>query len=391
MPTTSVILAQAYASNASGRLILWAAMGAVFGLVLFYRGFQMLRYKRLVLDTPESKIRSAAMGLVEIEGTAKGPQTIPAGITGDPCFYYRAIAWQLRGSGRSSQWQKVADEGLYLPFFIEDRTGRMLVHPEGADLDVHCNFKDQIGDTLISCGDVMPASISSFLLRNGLALTDTTRLEEYCIKPEYPLFVLGTLDKNEWRGGWTPVTQTARGNSPKSRMNRFAPAGNLGFQILQASVGMGATSSPTLQSEVAMTPATGRGAGRPSAPCVATKPPMSSWSSVSMDEAGMAKFGAAIERHSAPVSQTAVAVAERNPAPVAPLPPPAPALDASGFELNPAVAIGKGSDGAPFTISSSSQKQVVRALAWKSTLCIWGGPVLTLVCLYFLFATLGVL
>ena len=113
----------------------------------------------------------------------------------------------------------------------------------------------------------------------------------------------------------------------------------------------------------------------------------------------MAKFGAAIARHaaSAPAAasgRSATAVADQAPAPATPpvaAAPPPPAVDADGFEINPSVAIGKGSDGAPFTISSNSQKDVVRMLAWKSTLCIWGGPILTLVSLYVLGLSFGVL
>ena len=119
------------------RIQFWAAAGAVFGAFLFVRGFQMLRAKRLILNTPESKIRSASMGLVEINGTASGPKTIPAGISGDPCYYYRAMAWQLRQSGNNREWMKVADECVYVPFFVEDSTGRVLVDPAGAELDIH--------------------------------------------------------------------------------------------------------------------------------------------------------------------------------------------------------------------------------------------------------------
>jgi len=54
------------------------------------------------------------------------------------------------------------------------------------------------------------------------------------------------------------------------------------------------------------------------------------------------------------------------------------------FDLHARVAIGKGPRGNPFTISSQSQREVVQALAWKSTLYIWGSPIFTLVCIYFL-------
>src|ERR1700683_1490869 len=96
-----------------GRLVFWAAVGAAAGIFLFVRGFIMLRFKRMIENTPASKIRSASMGLVELSGLAEGPQTMPAGITGEARFYYRAIAWQLQESGRNRNWKKVADESLY--------------------------------------------------------------------------------------------------------------------------------------------------------------------------------------------------------------------------------------------------------------------------------------
>ena len=71
-----------------------ALLGAYSGIYLFRRGFLMLQHKRLIRNTPFSKIRSASMGLVEVSGMARGPQTIRAGITGEPCYYYRARAWQ---------------------------------------------------------------------------------------------------------------------------------------------------------------------------------------------------------------------------------------------------------------------------------------------------------
>jgi hypothetical protein len=53
--------------------IIAAAIGALAGVYLFYRGFRLLQRKRLILNTPTSKVRSASMGLVEINGLAIGP------------------------------------------------------------------------------------------------------------------------------------------------------------------------------------------------------------------------------------------------------------------------------------------------------------------------------
>src|SRR5919198_2053383 len=95
-----------------------AALAACAGLFLFYRGFRLLQRKRLILNTPTSKIRSASLGLVEVNGLAAGPYTMNAPITGVPCFYYRTLAWELRKSGKSQEWHQVADESLHVPFYL---------------------------------------------------------------------------------------------------------------------------------------------------------------------------------------------------------------------------------------------------------------------------------
>jgi len=49
----------------------------------------------------------------------------------------------------------------------------------------------------------------------------------------------------------------------------------------------------------------------------------------------------------------------------------------------------RGTHNPAFFISWQSQREVVRSLGWKSAAMIWGGPALTLVCVYFLSAQLG--
>jgi hypothetical protein len=62
---------------------------------------------------------------------------------------------------------------------------------------------------------------------------------------------------------------------------------------------------------------------------------------------------------------------------------------ADEFDVHASSAISKGQRNEPFTISWRSQREVVESLAWKSTACIWGGPLLTVVCLYFLMIYFG--
>ena len=61
---------------------------------------------------------------------------------------------------------------------------------------------------------------------------------------------------------------------------------------------------------------------------------------------------------------------------------PAPSPDT--FDPNPAVVLMKGKNNPTFLISWRSQREVAQSLGWKCTLMIWGGPALSLLCVYFL-------
>jgi hypothetical protein len=49
----------------------------------------------------------------------------------------------------------------------------------------------------------------------------------------------------------------------------------------------------------------------------------------------------------------------------------------------------QGAHNPAFFISWRSQRDVVNSLSWKSSLMIWGGPALTVACVYFLLAHFG--
>jgi hypothetical protein len=67
---------------------------------------------------------------------------------------------------------------------------------------------------------------------------------------------------------------------------------------------------------------------------------------------------------------------------------PAVAKVSEQFDLHPAVALGNGPNH-PLFISVRSQREIVLALAWKSAVYIWGGPILTLTCFWYLLSRFG--
>jgi E3 Ubiquitin ligase len=166
----------------------FALLGVVVGIYLFFRGFRLLARKRLIEATPRSAIRSAAMGQVEVTGKIVGPYMLISPFSQLECFYYRARAWRYEGEGNSRRRKKVAEETLCVPFFVEDETGRLMVDPRDAELDWPPSYDDECNE--------YTESVLRFMRRRGITDSSFLKLEEHCIQPGDQLFVLGTLAEN---------------------------------------------------------------------------------------------------------------------------------------------------------------------------------------------------
>ena len=339
-------------------------LGVGLGVHLFYRGFRLLARKRLIMNTPTSKIRSAAMGLVEVSGLAAGPFTITAPLTGRPCYYYRTVAWQWKREGKNSRWVKVAEESCHLPFYLEDNTGNVLVNPQGAEIEMHCDFQDEFGTSLFASTLEIPSNVVSFCVRNGVPTDAKIKLEEYSIKPKNALFVLGTLAHNPGVSvAATPVRSVAA--QPQGFSLRlpvlnaslgFAASLNRGAELLPANF-----AAPTMPSPRAA-------AGQPLDPAAQAK------LSTVLAPAGITKASASAAAAVAPARVTGMANGQ-----VA-----APAAHGEQFDVHPPVVLLKGAQDSSFFISWHSQRDVIQSLSWKSAVMIWAGPALTLLCVYLL-------
>ncbi len=96
-------------------------------------GFYFLRLKRTMENTPTSRARSAAMGMVEIQGRAVRRYALVSPMTHLACVY-----WRLEKFRRDSndQWKSVGSSNSGpVPFDLEDATGRIAVDPRGASID----------------------------------------------------------------------------------------------------------------------------------------------------------------------------------------------------------------------------------------------------------------
>src|SRR3989475_5153391 len=356
----------------NGKELFWPIVGVGAGLYLFYRGFRLLQRKRLILNTPTSKIHSASLGLVEISGLATGPYTMPAPITAIPCYYARTVGWQWKQQGKNRQWVKFADESRHVPFYLDDNTGRMLIDPQGAEMEIHCDFKEEYnGSSLFSTSKDIPQTVSGFLARHAITDDRKVKIEEYCIKPKNALFVLGTLTENPGlRVSASPVPTASHGMHSISFKMQGALSAEAAAAMESALPGIIVARNVTFAGfEGAAAP---KEIIRLSSETPANSVDMTAQGKIAaaMTKAGInnpdAWKAAGLEYHG---DQSAKVSAATSP---------------EEFDLNPKTELMKGAHDPAFFISWHSQKDVVRALAWKSALMIWGGPLLTMVCVYIL-------
>jgi hypothetical protein len=374
-------------SSNPSELLIFCAVGFCAGIGLFLYGFRLLQRRRLILDTPFSKIRSASMGMVEISGQAVGPYTILAPVTARPCYYFRTLVWEYKQQGKNKQWVKVVSDCMHLPFFIDDNTGRVLVDPRGADLDLHCDFEQQFSDSFFTTKDPLPDNVRSFLSRHGIVTYNKIKVEEYCIKPKNSLFILGTLGVNEGlEVNPQPVRETETINSISTH----------GFSTRGFSLSLGSLSFSTGgDADFRIGSLAQRLATQPDARHEVIRLSPASTSAKSSDMSQQQKIAAALMKAgiSNPAAWAAAGVPSAGGLQVLTDPTSAPsgngngdassAAQANDFDPRPPVALMKGTNNKTFLISWRSQQEVARSLGWKCMLMIWGGPALALLSLYF--------
>ena len=384
-PVTATFLTSITTNRSSSPvpLILWGVIGFCAGIYLFIHGFRLLQRRRLILDTPFSKIRSASMGMVEISGLAVGPYTMAAPITERPCYFYRTLVWEYQQRGKNKEWVKVAGECMHLPFFVDDNSGRVLVNPHGADLDLHCDFEQEFCDSFFTTKEPAPSNVRAFLANHGIVTRNKIKVQECCIKPKNSLFILGTLAENP---GLEVTAQAVRDDDALASNNRLSLGG--GQLSFSASVGSGFHAEQVAKKRSLLSLAS------PQVVRISLPAPEGKSANMSQQQ----KIAAALQQAgiSNPDVWGALSILSppaqviADPSPVASVPAGNEDSDSPeelanrGFDPHPPVVLMKGENNKAFMISWRSQQEVARTLGWKCTLMIWGGPVLALLSLYVL-------
>ena len=165
------------------------------GVLLFYAAFDIRRRKRLIENTPTSRVRSVAAGLCELHGKAKSRSNPLRGpLSNAPCVFYKYSIERYEKS-----WHTEAeDDSSHVFFLIDDGTGQALINPAGAEFDLgDPHFQFEGGGPFAT---PLPNNLIAFL--DSLCIEYKTRsagygmrFKEWIIDEQDELFVLGTAHK----------------------------------------------------------------------------------------------------------------------------------------------------------------------------------------------------
>jgi hypothetical protein len=172
----------------------------IVGIGIFVQALFSFRKKRLIENVPTSKIRSIAMGLVEIYGEVVpwNDNILKSPFTQKDCVYYRYTIDELRSTGKSAHWITINKGVDFDNFYLKDDTGMVLVDPLDAKIDIPAS---NVYDS--SLGKDPPYKVRQFLQANNVAfegrifgINKTMRYTEYFISPKDKLYIMGTATDN---------------------------------------------------------------------------------------------------------------------------------------------------------------------------------------------------
>ena len=149
------------------------------GFLMFCYSLLLLYYRRMIENTPTSKIRSLSMGIVELSGKAQLFYDLRTSATKTHCVYYRCRYYKYQQTNDSSRWAltRSVSSGK-IPFYIEDDTGRVLINPKGAIFNIPLTTQSFQG---------------SYIPSLSLQLHDpTTKVVEEMVPVGSRLYVLGS-------------------------------------------------------------------------------------------------------------------------------------------------------------------------------------------------------
>lgn len=179
----------------SNPFFIGGVLSSLVGLLLLFSSIAILNFLRIVKDLPTSKIRSIAMGVVELYGkvVSNPVNQYKTPFSNKECVWcnWRVEEYQ---SGKNSGWYIIKWGTISDLFYLDDGTGTVLVDPKGATIEINKN------QFLLS--DNFSTGILDFFSKNNIKTTNffgakkTIRVSETYLSPNDSVYILGNAMDN---------------------------------------------------------------------------------------------------------------------------------------------------------------------------------------------------
>ncbi len=166
-------------------LLIWAG-SAGLTLLLIFLGFRYLIRARIVAHTPTARLRSAAQGFNEIEGTGRplNGEPLRSPLTFTPCLWFDILIERRESNGNNRRWVTKERHRSDQLFLVDDGTGEAFVDPDHARVVEHETRRWK------ARGSPQGNGGGAF---QGFG-DDQYRYTQRLLLPERPLYVLGWLE-----------------------------------------------------------------------------------------------------------------------------------------------------------------------------------------------------
>ena len=169
----------------------------IVGLYLFYNSLKNLKKKRLFENLPTSKMRSVAMGLVELKGKIEAAESMIKDPFDDKdCVYWSVTIEEYVKRGKSHKWVTRHEANDSVPFLFSDDTGSVLVDSRNADMK---NVKrDSQYESAPFFSEELPVKIKQYCVQYGVKYTGwlggkrKMRCRTTYLEPNDKLYIIGS-------------------------------------------------------------------------------------------------------------------------------------------------------------------------------------------------------
>lgn len=196
--------------------LVYGIISLLIGIGCIVFGFKNFKKWLLIKDIPTSKIRSVALGIVELCGTATfsgRKDFIKTPFSKLDCIYYKYKVEEYIKKNKSSAWVVVESGEDKIPFFLNDDTGKINVVSDKAEYNVNIKKafikRSQFSSFIISFFKVITfnsnkVDYSDVELQEinpkkkfGFFARGDKRYYEWFIEPTDSIYVMGTVKSSK--------------------------------------------------------------------------------------------------------------------------------------------------------------------------------------------------